>query len=124
MLGRRRGGTVQVRLHAADGQVHGILVIERLALNLTDRSASEFPGDVDAASHDLRIGQRFGHAVAGHPYLANAEIEYFVEDQVIHLEGFVPSRLAKQARWDLAWGCARSATSTRASRSTAVADLV
>lgn len=56
------------------------------------------------AALDLRIGQRFGHAVAGHPYLAKAEIEYFVEDQVIHLEGLVTSRLAKQALWELAWG--------------------
>ena len=82
------------------GQFHGLLVVREHALNLTER-----PGvDAGSSGQDHRIGQRFGHAVAAHPYLANAEIEYFVEDQVIHLEGSVSSRLAKQALWDLAWG--------------------
>ena len=86
------------------GQFHGILIVEHAPLNLTGRGGGNEPRNDIETGHDLRIGQRFGHAVAGHPYLANAEIEYFVEDQVIHLEGFVTSRLAKQELWYLKWG--------------------
>jgi hypothetical protein len=82
------------------GQVHGLLFVDFVAASMT----GEPQIDLGTSVQDDRIGQWFRKAVAGHPYLANADIDYFVEDQVIHLEGFVSSRLAKQALWDLAWG--------------------
>lgn len=73
--------------------------------------ASTEPPAVDLGDQALityaqndRIDRWFRHAMDGHPCLVNADIEYFVEDQVIHLEGSVTSRLAKQAVRDLAWG--------------------
>ena len=48
-------------------------------------------------------------AVTRHPYLGAVDLRCEVVDRVVHLSGVVPSRLAKQAVWEIAWADRRVA---------------